>query len=97
MRLILALALWPSLAYAGDAIVTNVPEQVDQKFYLELSAEDLRTITTALGEIPKRIADQMILKINGQLALQGKMRDAYVDAVSQRDTLTKEDVKAKRR
>ncbi len=40
------------------------------KFWVELDQSDLATIGSALNELPKRIADPMILKINGMLQAQ---------------------------
>ena len=44
------------------------------RFYLELEQQDLNAISTALMELPKKIADPLILKLNGQLQKQDDIR-----------------------
>lgn len=38
-----------------------------QKFYLELDPNDLQVVSQALNELPKRIADPLIQRLNAQL------------------------------
>lgn len=45
-------------------------------FQLEVDQADLGVLSTALMELPKKIADPMINKINGQLAKQMEARAA---------------------
>jgi hypothetical protein len=59
----------------ATAPVTSVPSgpgitQQPAKFYLELDPTDLQQIGQALNELPKRVADPLILKINSQLQNQ---------------------------
>lgn len=46
------------------------------KFYLEVDPADLAAISTALNELPKKIADPLILKLNGQLQAQEQLKAA---------------------
>lgn len=38
------------------------------KFYLEVDQNDLAVLGAALNELPKKIADPVVLKLNGQLS-----------------------------
>lgn len=38
-----------------------------QRFYLEVDQSDLQALSQALNELPKRVADPIILKLNAQL------------------------------
>lgn len=68
-------------AFAQDAAPTPTPTETPalaaspapQKFYLEVDAADLDAISRALAELPKRIADPLILKLNGQLRVQSQI------------------------
>jgi hypothetical protein len=42
------------------------------KFYFEVDQNDLAAISQALSELPKRVADPLILRLNGQLAVQAQ-------------------------
>lgn len=50
---------------------TPAPPPV-QKFWLEVDANDLAAISQALMELPKRVADPLVLKLNAQLAAQAQ-------------------------
>lgn len=43
---------------------------VAKLFYLEVDQNDIAAISTALNELPKRVADPLILKLNAQLNAQ---------------------------
>jgi len=49
-------------------------------FYIEVDQGDLNALSTAINELPKRIADPLILKINGQLQVQAKISADYATA-----------------
>lgn len=49
-------------------------------FYIEVDQGDLNALSTAINELPKRIADPLILKINGQLQVQSKISADYATA-----------------
>jgi hypothetical protein len=54
------------------------PPQAAQKlFYFELDAAEVQSIGTALNELPKRLADPLILKLNKQLEIQAKIASDY--------------------
>lgn len=82
------LALAPVHAFAEDAAPTPTPTEAaapatppaapaaSQKFYLEVDASDLAAISQALNELPKRVADPLILKLNAQLGAQAPIAEA---------------------
>lgn len=43
------------------------------KFYLELDQNDLVAVSQALNELPKRVADPLIVKLNAQLQDQSRV------------------------
>ena len=43
------------------------PAAAPQRFYLEVDPDDLRLISQAINELPKRLADPLVLKLNAQL------------------------------
>lgn len=47
-----------------------------QKFYLELDPGDLQAISQAIVELPKRIADPLIIRLNAQLQAAEQARIA---------------------
>lgn len=51
-------------------------QAAQQKFYLELTQEDLNAVSAALIELPKKVADPLILKFNAQLAKQAEITAA---------------------
>lgn len=53
-------------AAAAQAQQSALPE----KFHLELSQADLSSLSVAINELPKRVADPLIVKINEQLKAQ---------------------------
>lgn len=87
LKLILAALLVATSAVAEDAPAPTpspTPEQAapapaqapPQRFYLEVDQSDLAAISQALNELPKRVADPLILKLNGQLQAQGQLKAA---------------------
>ena len=46
------------------------PIEPPSKFYLELDKTDLDLIDTAINELPKKIADPLINRLNAQLSAQ---------------------------
>lgn len=51
------------------------------KFYLEVSPEDLQSISTALNELPKKIADPLIVRLNAQLQRQAEIAKGREEAL----------------
>lgn len=51
-----------------------------QKFYLELDSGDLQSISQAVVELPKRIADPLIQRLNAQLQAAEQVRIAAAKA-----------------
>lgn len=74
-------------ALAQDATPTPAPTEtpapvappsppaapVAKVFYLEVDGNDLTAISQALMELPKKIADPLVLKLNAQLQAQEKI------------------------
>lgn len=57
--------------------------QPERKYYLELDQADLNSVSAALVELPKKIADPLILKLNAQLqSQQDKIAPAAREALS---------------
>jgi hypothetical protein len=53
---------------------TSAPPPAPAKlYYLEVEGADLDIISRGLMEVPKRLADPLILKLNGQLQAQDKI------------------------
>lgn len=44
-------------------------------FYLEVDPNDLALISQAINELPKRVADPLVLKLNAQLQAQAKITE----------------------
>jgi hypothetical protein len=53
------------------------PQSAPKLFYFELDAAEVQSIGTALNELPKRLADPLILKLNKQLEVQAKIAADY--------------------
>ncbi len=49
------------------------PSAGQQKLYFEVEPSDVQAISQALNELPKRVADPLILKLNAQLQIQAKI------------------------
>ena len=70
--------LWVHPAAAQDATPTPAPQasqpapsiQVPTTFQLEVDQADLAAISNALMELPKKVADPIINKLNAQLQKQ---------------------------
>lgn len=54
------------------AATSNVVSVGPQQFNLVLDQNDLAALSIALNELPKRVADPLIMKINAQLQAQVK-------------------------
>ncbi len=74
--------LWATGAFSQDASPTPTPVEMAspapapapvQRYYLELDQNDLQAVSNALAELPKRIADPLILKLNAQLQAQAQI------------------------
>ena len=84
LRLAAIALLLATSAFAEDAAApTPSPEKAapaapaaPAKYYLELEQADLNAISQALMELPKRVADPLILKLNGQLQAQEQLKAA---------------------
>ena len=57
--------------------------QIPETFQLEVNQADLAAISNALMELPKKIADPIITKLNAQLAKQVEQRNAAATAKSE--------------
>jgi hypothetical protein len=76
-------------AFAEDAPPAPAQQQpappaasaAPQRFYLEVDQSDLNAISQALNELPKRVADPLILKLNGQLQAQEQLKAAADKAI----------------
>lgn len=75
-------------AVAQDAAPTPAPTETPApaaspapaRFYLEVDAADLDAISRALVELPKRVADPLITKLNAQLQAQAPVIEAKAAA-----------------
>jgi hypothetical protein len=89
--------LWAvSSAFAEDVVPTPAPTETPapaatpaapapgQKFWLEVDQSDLAAISQALNELPKRMADPLILKLNAQLKAQETITKAKDEAEKSR-------------
>lgn len=76
-----ALAVWGGAlaAFGQDASPTPTPTETaapapaaapPKLYYLEVDPNDLQAISQALMELPKKIADPLVLKLNAQLKVQ---------------------------
>lgn len=89
------LATAASMAAAQDTAPTPHPTPAPQaspaspppsgplKFYLEVSPEDLQSISNALMELPKKVADPLITKLNAQLQKQAEVAAAREQALKE--------------
>lgn len=89
-RLLIATLFAATGALAEDApsappadFVTSPPGPViGQKFYLEVDAADLDVISKGLVELPFRISNPLLLKLNGQLRAQEQLKAAADKALT---------------
>jgi membrane-bound ClpP family serine protease len=89
--IILLAALVAADAFAEDATsptpspapTTPAAPAAAAKFYLEVDQSDLSAISQALNELPKRVADPLILKLNGQLQAQEQLKAAADKSLSE--------------
>jgi hypothetical protein len=65
----------PSKPTPAPAPASTAPA-APAKYYLELEQADLDAVARALQELPKRMADPLILKLNGQLQAQEQLKAA---------------------
>jgi hypothetical protein len=64
----------PEKTNAAAAVAQQTaPQPVPTKFYFEVDQNDLAAISQALSELPKRVADPLILKLNAQLQAQSQI------------------------
>lgn len=93
LRLILVALLVTTSAFAEDAVPSPAPSPSPApvaspapptKFYLEVEPADLSAISEALLGLPKRVADPLILKLNGQLQAQQPIQEAAEKAKESR-------------
>lgn len=73
---LLAALLLIAPAYAEEPAPTPSPpinQVAPQLFYFEVDQNDINTISSALNELPKRVADPLILKLSGQLKAQAQI------------------------
>lgn len=78
LRLALAFVLLATSALAEDAPAISAPIErpapaatpAPAKYYLEIDQTDLGALSQALNELPKRIADPLILKLDAQIRSQ---------------------------
>lgn len=68
----------PAPAAAAPAVVQPAPPS---KFYLEVDQADLNLLAAAINELPKKLADPLLAKLNLQLAAQTKVKAASEAAV----------------
>ncbi len=88
LRLALAFALLATSALAEDAPAIPTPVErpapaatpAPAKYYLEIDQSDLAPLSQALNELPKRIADPLILKLNAQIQSQQEPIKAAAEA-----------------
>lgn len=93
LKIAIAALLAATSAFAQDASPTPAPAETNApaasaappKVYLELDQNDLAAVSQALNELPKRIADPLILKLNGQLQAQMQIKEAKEKADKDRN------------
>lgn len=71
----------PSVTPASDKAAPAPAQAAPQRFYLEIDQSDLNAISQALNELPKRVADPLILKLSGQLQAQEQLKAAVDKAL----------------
>jgi hypothetical protein len=83
--LLVAVAAWNVAdAFAEDAPSQTpaaekpapAPPAAPAKYYLEVDQSDLNAIAQGINELPKRIADPLLLRLNGQLQAQEQLKAA---------------------
>ena len=82
--IILLAALVAADAFAEDApsptpspaVTAPAPPAAPAKYYLEVDQSDLNAIAQGINELPKRVADPLLLKLNGQLQAQDQLKAA---------------------
>lgn len=78
---LIACITYGTLAAFGQAFAQDAPQP--QKFHLELDQTDLNALARVIDELPKKIADPLIIKLQTQLAAQApKNRTSPAPAVS---------------
>lgn len=71
----------PTTASAPNTQNSAGPTLKPGMFYLEVEASDLKAIGDALMELPKKIADPVVMKLNAQLQEQAKIAQAREEAL----------------
>lgn len=71
-----AFAQTPAPATPPPEQAAPAPPAAPQKFYLELDPSDLQSISQAISELPKRVADPLIQRLNAQLQAAEQARIA---------------------
>jgi len=83
--LIIIVAVWGVVdAFAEDApsptpspaVTAPAAPAAPAKYYLEVDQSDLNAIAQGINELPKRVADPLLLKLNGQLQAQDQLKAA---------------------
>lgn len=91
LGLIVAALLVATSAFAEDAAPTPLPPEkpapaapaAPAKFYLEVDQADLNAIAQGINELPKRVADPLLLRLTGQLQAQEQLKAAADKAISE--------------
>jgi len=77
-------------AFAEDAAPAPTPAPVTTpaapaapvKYYLEVDAADLDALSKAIADLPFKVANPLLLKLNGQLKIQDQLREAADKALA---------------
>ena len=90
-NLVLVALLLSTCAFAEDA--PSAPPQPEktapaataapQRYYLEVDAADLDVLSKAIAELPFKVANPMLLKLQGQLKVQDQLREAADKAITE--------------
>lgn len=59
-------------AFAVVALLAIAPASAQQIYHLEVDANDIAYVGAALNELPKKIADPLIAKLQGQINAQNE-------------------------
>lgn len=59
----------------------TAPAPAPVKFYLEWDQDGINALNECVQFLPKRVADPLILRINGQLSVQAKIAADYTAAM----------------
>jgi hypothetical protein len=67
------LLITPVYAEEPAPAAPPVSQVAPQLFYFEVDQNDINAISSALNELPKRVADPLILKLSSQLKMQAQI------------------------